>query len=87
LVDGQQLLAELLPALEFCDLLLGFAQSGGSGKTLIHGLPVHFAAQAELRIMSRIVGLGTVASGLSAAAQARGDGTGSKIAQTEELLQ
>jgi hypothetical protein len=86
LIDGHQLLAELLPALEFRDLPLRFAQSGGSGKTLIDGLPVHFAAKAELGIVPGIVGLSTVASRLSAAAHAGGDGTGPKIAQTEELL-
>ena len=87
LVDLHQLLAELLEAQEFGHLPLGFAQRRRSGKTLIDRLAIHFAAHAELRLVSRIVRLGTVARGFSAGAQADGNGTGSKITQAEELLQ
>jgi hypothetical protein len=86
LVDGHQFLAEPLPALEFSDLPLGFAQSGGRGKTFIDGLSVHLAGEAELRIVPRIVPLGTVTSWFSTAAQAGSDGPRSKIGQTEELF-
>ena len=37
------------------DLPLGFAQSGGIGKALRHGLASHAASEAELRVMSRVV--------------------------------
>ena len=37
-VDDHQVLAELLEAVKLGDLLLGFAQGGGIGKGLRHGL-------------------------------------------------
>ena len=86
MIDTHQLLAELLPALEFCDFTLGFVQRRGSGETLVDRLALHLATQAELGMVPGIVGPGTVTGGFSAAAPAGGDGTGPQIAQTEELL-
>jgi len=87
LVDRHQLLAELLPALKFRNLPLGLAQSGRSGKTLVDGLPLHFATQTKLGLVPGVVRLGTVATGFPAAAYAGGNRTRSEITQAEELLQ
>src|SRR5256884_7041233 len=86
-VEGHQVLAELLEAVKLGDLLLGFAQGGGIGKGLRHGLAGHAASETELRVMSGVVAFGAVAGRLAAAAHDRGKGAGSQITQTEELLQ
>ena len=72
-IHRRQLFTELLEALEFSHFPLGFQTSGGSGKTLIYGLPILLAAQAKLGIMTAVVRLGTVAGGFAAAANAGGD--------------
>src|SRR5580700_3150502 len=86
-VDGHQVLAELLEAVKLGDLLLSFAQGGGIGKGLRHGLAVHAASETELRVMSRVVAFGAVAGRLAAASRHGGNGTRSQITQTEELFQ
>jgi hypothetical protein len=68
-IEGHQVLAELLEAVELGDLLLGFAQGGGIGKGLRHGLAGHAASETELRVVSRVVAFGAVAGRLAAAAQ------------------
>ncbi|MEK7407233.1 MAG: hypothetical protein AAB225_19335 [Acidobacteriota bacterium] len=87
MVDGDQLLEELLETMKLGDLLLCLAQRGWIGKGLRHRLAGHSASQAKLRIMSGIVGLGAMAGGLAAAPGDGRDGTRPKIAQAEELLQ
>src|SRR5579864_6019666 len=87
LVKSHQFLTELLPTLEFRHFALGFPQSCGSGKALIHGLAFYFPAQAELGQVSRIIAPGAVASSFSTTAHTYSDGTRSKIAQGKELLE
>jgi hypothetical protein len=60
LVEDDQLVGELLQAMELGNLLLGFAQGGGAGKTLIDRLTLDFASEAELRIMPGVIRTGTM---------------------------
>jgi len=78
-VEGDQVLAELLEAVKLGDLLLRFAQGAGIGEGFRHRLAGHAASEAKLRIMSQVVVLGTVAGGRAAAPTYRGDGAESKI--------
>jgi hypothetical protein len=86
-VEGHQVLAELLEAVKLGDLLLGFAQGRGIGKSLRHGLAGHAASETELRVVSRVVAFGTVAGRLAAAAHDGGKRAGAQITQAEELFQ
>lgn len=87
LIEHDQLIGEFLQAMELGDLLLGFAQRGGAGETLIQGLTLHFASEAELRIMSGIMRTGTMTGWFAAETSRRGNGAGAEISQVEELLQ
>src|SRR6516164_6392339 len=59
----------------------------GLGKLSVTVLPAMRRVRAKLRIMSWVVVFGAVAGRLATAAGYGGDGTGSQIAQAEELLQ
>jgi len=86
LVEGNQVVAELLEAMKLGDFFLGFAQGDRIGETLRHRLARDATGEAKLRIMSRVVVFGTVAGRLATTAGYGGDGTGSQISQAEELL-
>src|SRR5437660_931606 len=86
-VEGHQVLAELLEAVKLADLLLRLAQRGGIGKGFRHRLAGHAASETKLGVMSGVVAFGAVAGRLAAASGHRGNGTGSQIAQAEELPQ
>src|SRR6266852_249133 len=66
-VEGDQVLAELLETVKLGDFLLCLAQRGGIGKGFCHRLAEHAASEAKLRVMSRVVVFGAVAGGLAAA--------------------
>jgi hypothetical protein len=87
LVEDDQLVGELLQAMELGDLLLGFAQGGGAGKTLIDRLTLDFASEAELRIMPGVIRTGTMTGRFATETPGRGNGAGAEISQAEELLQ
>jgi hypothetical protein len=80
LIDRHQLGGRVAKAMIFVDLGLGFAEGGGGKNGFGHGPASHCAARAELGILARVVGAGAVASGLSAAAGNRTDGTQAKSA-------
>ena len=73
--------------MELGDLLLGFAPGGWAGETLIDCLALDFASEAELRVMSGVIGPGTMTGGFATETSSRGNGAGTEIAQVEELLQ
>ena len=87
LVEGDQLLAELLEAVKLGDLLLCLAQRGGIGKGFGHGFASDAAGEAELRIMAGVVGLGAMAGGLAAATDHGGNGAGRKSPKRQKLFQ
>jgi len=87
LVDGHQFGAELLQAMKLGHLSLGFAESGGAGKAFGHRLAVQAAGETELRVMARIIGLSAMAGGLATAPGDGGNGTGSQVTKTLELVQ
>ena len=86
-VEGDQVLAELLETVKLGDFLLRLAQRGGIGKGFCHRPAGHAACEAKLRIMSRVVVFGAVAGRLAAASGHGGNGARSQITQAEELLQ
>jgi hypothetical protein len=65
-VDTDQILAQLLQAVELGDLLLRFAQRRWIGKGLGRALARDPAGQPELRIVTRIIGFGAMAGRLTA---------------------
>ena len=73
--------------MELGDLLLGFAQGGGAGKTLVDRLTLDFASEAELRIMPGVMGTGTMTGRFATETPGRGNGAGAEISQAKELLQ
>jgi hypothetical protein len=76
-----------LEAVKLDDLLLSLAQRGRMGEGLRHRLASHPAGEPKLRIMSRIVELGTMAGALAAASGHSRNGTWPKVAQAEESFQ
>ena len=87
LVDRDQFQAQLLETMILIDFRLGFAPCGGGRKRLGDGFPVNFAGQANLRVVTRVVGLGAMAGRLTAAAHHGRDGTGPKITEAQELFE
>jgi hypothetical protein len=87
LVEDDQLVGELLQAMELGDLLLGFAQGGGAGETLIDRLTLNFASEAELRVMSGVMRTGTMTGRFATETPGRGNRAGAEISQAKELLQ
>jgi len=87
LVDGYHLLAELLEAMKLGNLLLGFAKRRWIREGFGHGSARHSSGQAELRIVTRIVGFGAMAGWLSTAMGHRRNRTGPEVTQMEELFQ
>ena len=73
--------------MELGDLLLRLAQCEGRGEGFGHALARHSSGQTKLRIVTRIVRLGAMAGGFTAAAHYSGDRTGSHVAQTKELFE
>jgi hypothetical protein len=69
------------------DLGLSFPQSGGRSERLGYSLAIHFPSEAQLRIVPRIFGLGTVASGLSATASDRANRAWTEIGKAGDLAQ
>jgi hypothetical protein len=86
-VDADQVFAKLLETMELRDLLLSFAKRGRIGKGLSHGPAGLSASEAELGIMTGIVGFGAMTRRFTAAPDYGSNRTGPKIAQAEELLQ
>jgi len=62
LVNRDQFQAQFLETMVLIDFQLGFAPCGGGRKRLGDGFPVHFAGQANLRVVTRVVGLGASSS-------------------------
>jgi hypothetical protein len=69
------------------DLGLRFVESGGGSEGFGYRLAIDFACEAQLRIVARIVGLGTVASRLSAAASDSANRAWAQIAEGGDLAQ
>ena len=86
LVEDDQLGGELLQAMELGDFLLGFAQGSGAGKTLIDRLTLGFASEPELRIMTGVMGTGTMTARFATETPGRSNGAGAEISQAKELL-
>ena len=85
-VDTDQVLAQLLKAMELGDLLLRLAQRGGMGEGLSHALARHSSGQTELRIVAGIVRPGAMAGRFTAAAHYGRDRTGTQITKAEEFF-
>jgi len=76
-----------LKALVLGDLGLRFLEGGGRSERFGDGFAIHFASQTQLRVVSRIIRFGAMASGFSAAA---GDGANrarTQIAEAGDLAQ
>src|SRR5262249_50927404 len=84
---GRGLLAELLEAMKFGDLLLRFAQRNRIGKGFGHGLTSHPSSEAKLGIVARVVRLSAMAGWLAASSHNGGNGTRPQVAKAQELLQ
>jgi hypothetical protein len=69
------------------DLGLRFVESGGGSEGFGYRLAIHFAGQAQLRIVPRIVGLGAVARRFSAAAGDGANRTWAQVAEAGDLAQ
>jgi hypothetical protein len=87
LVDGHQVGAELLQAMELSYFLLGFMQSCGGRKAFGDGLALHSEGQTELGIMAWVVGLSAMAGRLATLPNHGGNRARSKVSETQELLQ
>ena len=87
LIDGHQLLAQLLETAKLSDILLGLAQSGGAGESLRDSFASHPSSEPELRIMPRVVGFGAMASLFATAPDNSSNRAGPKIGQSAEPLQ
>lgn len=86
LVDRDQFQAQFLETMVLIDFRLGFAPCSGGRKRLGDGFPVNFAGQANLRIVTRVVGPGAMAGRFPAAAGDGADRTRAQIAQASELM-
>jgi len=87
LIDGDQFRAQFLEAMVLIDLGLRFAPCRGRRKRFGNGSTVHSPCQADLRIMSRIVGFSAVTGWLSATARDGTDRTRTQIAESGELAE
>jgi hypothetical protein len=67
------------------NLGLCFLKSGGRSERLGYGLAIHFPNEAQLRIVPRIVGLGTVTSELSTAASNHANRAWTEIGEAGDL--
>ena len=68
LVHIDQILTELLQAVELANLLLRLPQRGGIGKRLGHTLSPHPSGKPELRVMTDIIRFGAMAGRFTTAA-------------------
>jgi hypothetical protein len=66
-------------------LTLRFAQLGCRTKSLADGFSVHLPGQTEVGTVAGLIGLVTMAVGLTAAALDGGDGAAAEIAQIHNL--
>jgi len=71
----------------FVDLGLGLLEGGGGGKRFSHRFAVDGARETKLRIVAGIVGLGTVAGGLTASTDDGGNRAWAEIAEGSDLVQ
>jgi hypothetical protein len=85
LVDRDQFQAQFLKTMVLVDFRLRFAPCGGGRKRLGDGFAANFAGQANLGIVTRVVGLGAMAGRFSAAARDGTDRPGAQIAKASEL--
>jgi len=67
------------------NLGLRFLERGGRSERLGNRLAIHFASQAQLRIVTAIVGFGAVAARLSAAARDSANRAWAKITQRADV--
>src|SRR6516225_44182 len=86
-VHRQQRLAELPKAMERIHLALRLAQCGRRGKAFADGFSVFLAGQAEVRTVTRLAGLMTMAIRFSTTALDGGDGATAKVTEMENLRQ
>jgi len=85
-VDADQVLAELLEAMELGDLLLRLAQGGGIGKGFGHAFACDSSGQTELWVVTGVVRLGAMAGRFTAAAHYRRDRTGPEITKAGKFF-
>src|SRR6266567_1600942 len=85
LIDRDQFLVQSLQPMVLVNFGLCLAPSRRRGERFGHGFSVHFPGEPNLRIMSPIFGLGTMAGRLSAAASHRADRTLAQVAEGAEL--
>jgi len=69
------------------DFALSFAQLGERGEGFTDRFPVHFAREAEVGAVARLVGLMTTALRLTTTATDGSDGTAAKITQIDDTRQ
>jgi hypothetical protein len=69
------------------DFTLRLAQLGGRGEGFTDRFPVHFAREAEVGAVARLVGLMTAALRLTTTAADGSDGTAAKITQIDDTRQ
>jgi hypothetical protein len=73
--------------MELGNLLLRFAQGHGAGEGFGNRFTGYSPGEAQLRIVSGVVGLGTMTARLTTPADDRSDGARPKVTQAQELLQ
>ena len=69
------------------DFALRFAQLGGRGEGFTDRFPVHFAREAKVGAVARLVGLMTTAFRLTTTTADGSDGTAAKITQIDDTGQ
>ena len=85
LIDRSQFRRECLKPVELGDLFGGLSKDRRIGKGFGNALTFDFAQETKL-CMPGAIGLRTVARGLATTARDRRYGTGTKVAQSEKLL-
>jgi hypothetical protein len=87
LIDLEQFTAQFPEMVKCFDFALRFAQLGGRGEGFTDCLSIHFAGEAEVGSVARLVWLMTTALRFTAAAADGGDRTAAKISQIDDAGQ
>ena len=85
LIDPDEFRAQILKAMVLVDLGLRLVVGGWGRKRFRDGLAIHFAGEADMGIVSRIIRLGAMTSRFSTTAGNGADRPWAKIAEGIEL--